>query len=328
MPWQKTLQRFKNATPVALVRDTVTAWSDDKAARLGAALAYYSLFSLGPLLIVAIAVAGIFYGKEAASGELYHQISGALGDNGAKAVEGIVAGAEKPSATTVAGIVSIITLLFGASGVVIQLKDALNAVWGVKRKPGLGIKAFLKDYVISLAAVLGLGFILLASLVLSAVLAGVGKYATQWLPLPELALQSLNFLLSFGLITLIFALMYKVLPDAEIRWRDVWIGALGTSFLFGIGKTLVALYLGKQSYDTTYGAAASVVIVLVWVYFLAQIVFFGAEFTKVYANRFGSHIKPSDMAVGILPEQRAAQGMSVKVKEGRSKRFEAAFNPS
>ena len=293
----KFIERIKNTAAVRLFLATCNAWSDDHASRLGAALAYYSVFSLGPLIIIAIAIAGIFYGKDAASGALYAQIAGIVGDSGSRAIEGIVAGAQKPQASALAAALSVATLLIGAVGVVVQLKDALNAVWGVKRKPGLGIKGFLKGYVISFAAVFGLGFILLASLMLSALIAGAGKYATHWLPLPEGALQAVNFALSFGLITLLFALMYKVLPDAKIRWRDVWIGAVGTSFLFVLGKTLVGMYIGKQTFDSTYGAAASIVVVLAWVYYLAQIVFFGAEFTKVYADEYGGQIVPSDSAV-------------------------------
>ena len=271
----------------ALLRETATSWVDHKAARLGAALAYYSIFSLGPLLVIAISVAGLFFDADATRDAVSGQLQSLLGESGAKAVNSMLAGAAGHST---AGISSTLlgagTLLFAAIGVVVQLKDALNTVWDVDAPSGGGVWSFIRTYLVSLAGVLGVGFLLLVSMLLSTALAAIGKFVAPLLP--EFVFQVLEFAVSFVVITLLFAMMFKWLPDAQIAWRDVWVGAAVTSLLFDLGKLAIGLYIGKQGLELTYGAAASIVVVLIWVYYSAQIILMGAEFTHVYALRTGS----------------------------------------
>lgn len=273
-----------------LLKDTFQKWSTDKAPRLGAALSYYTVFSLVPLLVLTIAIAGLVFGKDAAQHAMMAQIESLVGPQSAAAIQQMLEIAQKPSSGALASLIAIGTLLLGASGVFAQLQDALNTVWDVEPKAGRGIRGVIKDRFFSFMAVLGTGFLLLVSLVLSAALAAFGKLFMNWLPGQEAVLHLANFTISFGVITLLFAMMFKLLPDAKIAWRDVWIGAGLTSLLFTIGKLLIGLYLGKSDVGSAYGAAGSLVILLVWVYYSSQILLFGAEFTSVYANRYGSRI--------------------------------------
>ena len=275
---------FANAW--SLLKQTFNEWSEDGAPRLGAALAYYSIFSLGPLLIIAIGVASLFFDGGAVQQQIMGQIRSLVGDQGAQAIEAMLAGASTGSQSLVATVIGFVILLFGALSVVVQLKDALNIIWNVERTPVSGVWGYLRTYVLSLGAVLGLGFLLTISLVSSAFIAGMGQAFGSGLS--EAALHAVNFLLNFLVLTLLFAMMFKYLPDTDVGWRDVWIGAALTALLFNLGKFLIALYLGKQGLESTYGAASSIVLILVWIYYSAQIVFFGAEFTQVYARRFGS----------------------------------------
>jgi membrane protein len=261
-------------------------WVGHKDARLGAALSYYSVFSLGPIIVIAIAVAGLLFGNDMVRSEVIGGLRGMLGDSGTQAVETMLASANKPREGLVATVIGIATLVFAALGVVVQLKDAFNTVWEVTSPPGKGIWGFVRTYVLSLAGVLGVGFLLLISMLVTTALSAVGKFLAPYLP--EAALQAVSFVVSFGVITLLFAMMFKWLPDAKVAWRDVWIGAIATAALFEIGKFLIGLYIGKQGLESTYGAAASIVVVLVWVYYSAQIVLFGGEFTNVYAKARGS----------------------------------------
>ncbi|MBE9118707.1 YihY/virulence factor BrkB family protein [Lusitaniella coriacea LEGE 07157] len=295
---------------VSLFKETIREWQEDKTSRLAAALAYYTVFSLAPLLIIAIAIAGAIFGEEAARGEIVGQIQGLVGLEGAKVIEAAIENANKPDVSSVASLLSVIALLFGASGVFAQLQDALNTVWEVQSKPGGGIGGFIRKRVLSFSAVFGIGFLLLVSLVVSAVLAGLNKYLSSLVPGIDALWQILNFGISFGVITLLFALMYKYLPDVRIKWSDVWIGAAITALLFAIGKFALGLYLGRGSFGSTYGAAGSLVVLLAWVYYSAQILFFGAEFTQVYARRYGSNIVPDEHAVRLTEEARSKQGMT------------------
>jgi membrane protein len=267
----------------SLLKDTAASWSNHKAARLGAALAYYSIFSLGPLLVIAVAVAGLTFRQEAVRGEVGAQLRSLLGDAGAQAVNAMLLGASKPMEGTLATMLGIGALMFAAVAVVVQLKDALNTVWEVEPPKASGIWDFVRTYMVSLAAVLSLGFLLLVSLLLTTALAAGGKYIAPYVP--ELAMHALGSLVSFGMITLVFAMMFKWLPDTHVAWRDVWPGAAVTAALFEIGKLLIGLYIGKQALESTYGAAASLVVLLIWVYYSSQLVLMGAEFTRVYAKR-------------------------------------------
>ncbi|MEM7556023.1 MAG: YihY/virulence factor BrkB family protein [Cyanobacteria bacterium P01_A01_bin.84] len=286
-----------------LIKQTFKEWQKDKASRLAAALAYYTVFSLAPLLIIIIAIAGAIFGEEAARGEIVGQIQGLVGQQGAEIIETAIENADKPDVSNIASILSIIALLFGASGVFAQLQEALNAIWEVKPKPEKGIMNFIRKRFLSFSAVLGIGFLLLISLVMSAALSALNNYMSGFLPGIDWLWQILNLAISFTIITLLFALMYKFLPDVKIKWNDVWVGAIITTILFIFGKFALGLYLGRGSFGSTYGAAGSLVIILAWVYYSAQILFFGAEFTQVYARRFGSRIVPDENAMFVPKEK-------------------------
>ena len=281
----------------ALLRDAFYAWMDDKAPAMGAALAYYTVFALAPLLIIVIAIAGLVFGREAAQGHILGQVSGLIGVEGGRAVQAMLESARQPGPGIMAGGIGLILLIIASTGVFVQLQDSLNTIWRVVAKPGRGIWGILRDRFLSFLMVLVAGFLLLVSLVLSAALAALGKFFSYLLPVPETVLQGVNFLLSFAVITLLFAMIYKILPDAKISWSDVWIGAAVTSLLFSLGKFMIGLYLGKSSVGSAYGAAGSLVIILVWVYYSAQILLYGAEFTSVYAIKYGSRIVPTENAV-------------------------------
>ena len=282
----------KKDTPVgkgwwALLVRAASQWIAHKDARLGAALAYYSIFSLGPLIVIAISIAGLLLGEEAVRGEVAAGLRGLLGDNGAEAVNTMLAAADKPRQGIFATIIGLGALIFAAIGVVMQLKDALNTIWEVTVQPTKGTWGFLRTYVISFAGVLSVGFLLLVSMLLTTALSAAGKYLGAFLP--EAALQATGFIVSFFVIALLFAMMFKWLPDAKVAWADVWLGAILTAALFELGKFLIALYIGKQGLELTYGAAASIVVVLVWVYYSAQILLFGAEFTNARSKQRSLH---------------------------------------
>jgi membrane protein len=302
-----------------LLKETFAEWNNDKASRLAAALAYYTIFSLAPLLIIAIAIAGAVFGEEAAKGEIVEQLQGLVGREGAQFIQIAIENASKPNQGTIASIISVVVLLFGASGLFAQLQDALNTIWEVQPKPGRGLVGMLRDRFLSFSMVLGVGFLLLVSLIISAALAAFVNYFGNLLPGISLLLQFANFIISFAITTVLFGLIYKVLPDVEITWSDVWIGAMITSLLFSFGRFLLGMYLSNSSFGSTYGAAGSVVILLAWVYYAAQILFFGAEFTQVYARRYGSQIVPAKNAVPITAGARAEQGMKNSDEQRQTK---------
>ncbi len=295
----------------ALVKDTYSAWSEDRAPRLGAALAYYTVFSIAPLLIVAVGVAGLFF-HDAALTSVKAQIKDFMGENAANMVGDMIVNVSKAGEgrSLVATLIGGATILLGAGGLFAQLQDALNTIWGVKVKPNQGIMLLVRQRFLSFAMVLGVGFTLIVSLALSALLEALAGWinnslfgGSAWL------FQILNVFLSFAIILLMFAAMFKVLPDAEIQWHDVWIGAAVTSFLFTVGKFALGWYLARPGVESAFGAAGALVVILLWVYYAAQILFFGAEFTKAYANKYGSHIVPSSHAEAVSPEARAQQGL-------------------
>ena len=291
-----------------LLKDTFTAWSNDEVPRHGAALAYYTVLSLVPLLVVIIAMIGFIFGREVGQSYLLEQIGSLVGRQSADAIKDMIQRASEPSTGIVGTVLATVTLLFGASGVFAQLQDSLNSIWGVKPKEGRGLWGLIRDRFMSVAALLGTGFLLLVSLVLSAALSAVGKWFGGMLPAPELVLQSMDFLMSHMVIMGLFAMIFKVLPDAQVAWSHVWIGAALTALLFTIGKFAIGFYLGKSDVGSAYGAAGSLVIVLVWVYYTAQILLFGAEFTQVYADRVGVGIMPSEHAVLAEPGKATEPG--------------------
>lgn len=288
----------------ALFRDAFYEWSDDNAPRLGAALSYYTVFSVAPLLILSIAVVGLVFGEEAARGQVMEQIRGLVGDQVASAVQGMIASSRDTSSGILATAVGLATLLFGASGVFTELQASMNQIWDVPPRAG-GVWTLVRGRFFSFAMVLAAGFLLLVSLVLSAGLSAVTKYFQYLLPrtLSEWAVYGIDLGASLAIFTVLFALMFKVLPDTRTSWRDVWVGAVATALLFAVGKSLIGLYLGRSSVTSTYGAAGSLIVLLLWVYYSAQILFFGAELTQVFARRYGSQA-----ARGVLtPEQRGAR---------------------
>ncbi len=288
----------------SLLRETAVNWSEHKDARLGAALADYSIFSIGPLIVIAIAIAGLFFGDEVVRAEVGVQLRELLGDKGAQAVDAMLSDASKPKEGLLAALFGIGMLIFAAVGVVVQFKDALNTVWEVPASKISGIWGFARTYLVSLAAVLSLGFLLLISLLFTTLLAAGAKYIQPWLP--EVAMQVAGFVVSFAFITLLFAMMFKWLPDTVVDWRDVWLGAAVTALLFEVGKLLIGLYIGKQGLESTFGAASSLGVLLIWVYYSSQIVLMGAEFTRTYARRYGSLLRRARPLP--TPETRAARG--------------------
>ncbi|MBS1153656.1 MAG: ribonuclease [Myxococcaceae bacterium] len=269
-----------------MVKQSFGAWVDDDVPTHAASLAFYTVFSIAPTLIIAVAVAGIIFGEEAARGEIRTQIEGLVGPAGAQVIEDLMANAARPGAGLLASVLGILILFFGATGVFAALHTALNHIWGVKPKKSNGVIAFLRTRLLSFGMVLGVGFLLLMSLVISAAISALGKvlqsgdFERVW--------QPANFVFSFGVVTVLFAMIYKLLPDLQIAWRDVWLGAGVTAGLFNIGKFLIGLYLGKSSVASSYGAAGSFAVLLLWIYYSTMVLFLGAEFTRVYATTFGS----------------------------------------
>jgi len=273
----------------ALLRAAYSEWSKDKAPRMGAALAYYTVFALAPLLIIAIAIAGLVFGVQAAQGEVSIQIEGLIGRDGANAIQTMIQSAHKPAHGGIASVVGVLALLLGASGAFSEMQDALNTIWHVKSEGRTRIRNLVKDRFLSFGMVLGIGFLLLVSLLLSALLAALAKYVGDLLPIPAVLLELADFLFSLLSITALFAMIFKLLPKITIAWSDVWAGAVLTSLLFTAGKFGIGFYIGKSVAASAYGAAGSLVIVVAWIYYSALLLYFGAEFTRVYANRIGSN---------------------------------------
>jgi membrane protein len=271
-----------------VVKQAASEWMEHKASTLGAALAFYSILSLAPLLVIAIAIAGFIFGEQAARGEIVEQIEGMVGQQGAEAIEIMLTHAHQPDVGITATVLGVLMMLLGAMGVFVQLRDALNTIWEIEPRSESGIRAFIRDRFFPFMLVLGTGFLLLVSLVLSAVISAMAEYAESWLPAAERVWHAVNFGASFVMVFLLFALIYKVLPAARVAWRDVWLGAAITAILFTVGKLLLAIYLAKSGIGSAYGAAGSLVVLLVWIYYAAQILFFGAELTQVFARRYGS----------------------------------------
>jgi membrane protein len=284
-------RRRTRITPGALgviLRRSVAGWWNDNVPRLGASLAYYTLFALAPILVVAIAIGGLVFGPEAIRGEIVGQIQGLIGREGAEAVQAMLEGASRPGSSIAATVAGIITFFLGATGAFLELQTALNAIWHVEPKSdGSYWRVLVMQRVISFGLVVALGFLLLTSLLVSAALAAIHRYMGNAFPGVIVLWEALNVIVSLTVITLLFALIYKVLPDVKLSWRDVWIGALVTAGLFSIGRLVIGLYLGTASIASTYGAAGSVVVILIWVYYSAQIILLGAEFTRAYVDEFG-----------------------------------------
>ncbi|MFB3819244.1 MAG: YihY/virulence factor BrkB family protein [Candidatus Methylomirabilales bacterium] len=274
-----------------LVKEAYNEWSADNAFRLGASLSYYTVFSIAPLLVLTMTVIGLVFGQEAAQSEVMSQVRGLMGQEVGATVESMVGGSQSRTSGIFASLISLVTLLLGASGVFVELQDSMNVIWDAPARASAGIWAFIKGRLLSFAMVIGIGFLLLVSLVLSAALSAMAEYFTPMLPEPLSGwmLPAVHFAVSLGVIALLFAVMFKVLPDVENRWRDVWPGAIITALLFTVGKFAIGVYLGRSGVASSYGAAASFILLLLWVYYSSLILFFGAELTQVYARRAGAH---------------------------------------
>jgi membrane protein len=311
-------------------KDTVAQWIEDQPFPLAAALSYYTLFSLAPLLIIVISIAGFAFGREAAQNQIVETVQGMIGQESAQAIQGMIENAsDQPKTGMISTVIGIIALILGAGGVVGQLQTSLNTIWGVEPKPGQGVWGFIRQRFISFAMVLGIGFLLLVSLVVSAVVTGITEFVGTFFGGTELVAHALDLIVSFALITVLFAMIYKFLPDVKIQWGDVWIGAALTSLLFTIGKFLIGLYLGSSGVTSAYGAAGSLITVLLWVYYSALIFFLGAEFTQVYASQYGSGVKPTEHAQPIAaetekrespPPDRRAGGEAVRRRREQGRR--------
>ena len=278
----------------ALLKDTLHKWWADNALRLSAALSYYTLFSIAPLLTIAVGVAGFVVDTTLVEQEMRGQLAGLLGAESAAAIEGMVHSTREPTTGLIATILSIVTLIVVSTGMFTELQDALNLIWGIPPGHGTSLWVALKSRFLSFLLVFGSGFLLLVSLLVSAVLAGLGKYLGQLLPVPEMAVEFLDVGVSFVVIVILFAAMFKVLPDAYVAWRDVWLGAVTTAGLFSVGKWGIGFYLATSPIATMYGAASSLMIILLWVYYSALIFFLGAEFTVVYAATYGSQVNSTE----------------------------------
>jgi membrane protein len=260
-------------------------WRSHDADRIGAALSYYTLLSLAPLVLLSIALGGLFFGNAATVNHITQQVRDVAGSEAARLVETLATEAAKPSSGTLASILSMITILVGASGVFNELRSALNKMWDIQTQSGGGWRGIIKQRLLSIGIVLAIGFLLIVSLIASAALAAVGKYFTSVLPVPAIILEAVNVLISFVGIALLFAMVLRYVPDVRVEWRHLWVGAILSAIFFTIGKSLIGLYLGRAAVGSLYGAGGSVVVVTVWTYYSAQIFLFGAEFTWVYSRR-------------------------------------------
>ena len=285
-----------------LTKAAASSWVDDYAQSMGAALAYYTMFSIAPLLLIVISIAGFLFGVDTARGEIVDQLRGLMGPQGAQAVQGLLVSMSKPAESITAVIVGSTLLLIGATSVFAELQDALDRIWRAPKRRKGGIWHLLRARLLSFGMIMGIGFLLMVSLVVSAALAAFGRL---WGPLFAdwaLLASGINFLFAFGFTTTFFALIYKIMPRVDVDWADVWIGAVVTALLFTVGKSLIGLYIGRSGVTSGFGAAGSLVVLLVWVYYSAQVFLMGAEFTWAYSLTFGSRRhQPVPMAATVLP---------------------------
>ncbi len=317
----------------SLFKKAFSEWQQDRASVWSAALAYYSVFSLGPLLFVIISLMGVFLSRQTLEQNVYSQLNGLLGPSSANLVKGIVEHSQKPSTGIIGTSIGIVTLVLGAIGVFGQLKQMLNYVWGVKQSPRAGVFNLIRDRFLNISMLGVIAFLLLISLVASAALSTMATYFQGLLPLSPLLLEALNVVVSLVVISFLFAFIFKILPDVQLKWRDVWQGAVITAVFFVIGKTAIGLYIGNSGISSSYGAAASLIIILLWVYYSAQILIFGAEVTKVKTLEAGRKVKPNDFAVFVNETHQPdnivvgfavgfLEGMSKEIRQHLSARFQ------
>lgn len=302
-----TTQTIKSffADAWTVLSDSFNGFINDRCLKLSASLAYYTIFSLAPLLVLVMSLISIFYGQEAIQGRIFSQINGLVGNEAALQIQEMIKNVGLSGKTNTALIFGIVTLLIGATSIFVEIQDSVNIIWRVKPKPKRGWLKLIKDRLLSSSLVVTLGFLLLVSLLVNGLVLAMSNQLTRYLPDIGVYIVSIfNFLLSTGVITVLFAIIFKVLPDAKIAWKDVRLGSVFTALLFMLGQYLIGLYIETTGTSSTYGAAGSLIVILLWVYYTAAILYFGAEFTLAYANHFGVHIEPADYAVYVEQTER------------------------
>ncbi|MEO9147088.1 MAG: YihY/virulence factor BrkB family protein [Ginsengibacter sp.] len=306
-----------------ILKDSLTGFADDKVMKMSSSLAYYTIFAMAPLLIIIISLSGIFLGQEAAQGKVYEQLVSFIGTNSASQLQEMIKNASLSGKSNVAAIIGIVTLIIGATTVFSEIQDSINTIWGLKPKPKKGWLKFLKNRFLSFSIIIGLGFLLLVSLSISTLIDSFSNSLKAYFPHATVVLfYIINIVITLVIITAIFATIFKVLPDAKIKWKDVLIGSIFTAILFMLGKFGISFYISKSQVGSTYGAAGSLIILLVWVYYSSIILYFGAEFTKAFAMKFGSAIHPDDYAVTtkIVEIESGNQSVQEKEKEKNEKK--------
>ena len=288
-----------------LLRDSYNGFIDDRCLKLSAALAYYTVFSLAPLLVLIISLIGFFYGADAIQGQVFEQINGLVGNQAARQIQDMIKNVGLSGKTNTALVFGIVTLVVGATTIFVEIQDSVNLIWRVKPKPKRGWVKLLKDRLLSSSLVISLGFLLLVSLVINGLVLTMSNRLGQFLPdVGIILINGLNFLISLTVVTALFSIIFKVLPDAKIAWKDVRFGALFTALLFMLGRYVIDLYIETTGTSSTYGAAGALIVILIWIYYTSAILYFGAEFTQAYANHFGIKIEPADYAVYVEQTER------------------------
>lgn len=306
-----------------VLKEAAKAFSGDNAVKLSAALSYYTIFAIGPLLVIVLSLSGIFLGEAAVEGKLYGQIRGLIGSEAAKQVQEIIQNIQKTNNSTIGAIIGGIVLVIGATGIFAEIQDSINYIWSLKAKPKRGFIKLLMNRLLSFSLIISLGFLLIVSLIANALMDILNERLTRFFPHTMVyIIYGLNIVLLLAVISLLFAIIFKVLPDGKIKWKDAFVGAFFTSILFLIGKSAIGYYLGNSKLGTTYGTAASVVIILTWVYYTSIILYFGAEFTKIYALEFGGGIVPNETAVFIIKQE----AKELEISPRRLRKMEKAAN--
>ncbi|WP_338868703.1 YihY/virulence factor BrkB family protein [Spirosoma sp. SC4-14] len=288
-----------------ILKDSFNGFQNDRCLKLSAALAYYTVFSLAPLLVLVISLISIFLGQEAIQGQIFSQINGLVGNEAAQQIQDMIKNVQLSGKTNIALIIGIGTLLVGATTIFVEIQDSVNIIWRVKAKPKRGWLKVIKDRLISSSLIVSLGFLLLVSLIVNGIVLALSDFLARYIPsLGVVIISGFNFALSTGVVAVLFGVIFKVLPDAKIAWKDVRWGAFFTALLFMLGRYLIGLYIETTSTSSTYGAAGSLIVILIWIYYTAAILYFGAEFTQAYANHLGVRIQPADYAVYVEQTER------------------------
>lgn len=299
-----------------VLRDSFNGFLDDRCLKLSAALAYYTVFSLAPLLVLVMSLAGVFLGEEAIRGQIFGQINGLVGNEAAKQIQDMIKNVGLSGKTSSALIIGIGTLLLGATSLFVEIQDSVNLIWRVKAKPKKGWLKILQDRLLSSSLIVSLGFLLLVSLIVNGIVLALSDQLTRFMPgLGVYVISALNFLISGAVVTILFGVIFKVLPDAKIAWKDVRWGALFTALLFMLGRYLIGLYIDTTATSSAYGAAGSLIVILTWIYYTAAILYFGAEFTQAYANHFGIKIEPADNAVYVEQTEREQEVNTIPTEQ-------------